>query len=379
MLCKRAILPLLFCLCFIGSCTKQSASPAPSELIRPSKGDTQTDESKRVTYPYSIIPGGVRSVQELKDAIEKDPLVRRHHAKANLARMQLSVLTSDRKAFVSYRVANKVYWTAKPVRLNKGEQVLTDGETTIRNRCGNQISEEPQLPVQEVGLAPTEAELETAVDLTPSRAMASTDVPTALSNLPLGGQLPSIPGQEQAGPLIASVSPVGGDQGQWWGGIGGAGGSAGMPPMGEPIPSNSAPGTNPPGDVPAPPVKPPDFFFPPTSGPPPGPATPWTAPPPAGVPPPYNPPDNRPPGNPPTGRPPPGGYPPPVTPPMTTPPPPGRPPDSPPPGNPPGGPKPPPNSPPGGPPPESVPETATYILVGLGLLVIAVARNRSNA
>ena len=44
-------------------------------------------------------------------------------------------------AHVSYRLGDKIYWTKKPVQLPKNEPVMTDGRTSIRERCGNLISD----------------------------------------------------------------------------------------------------------------------------------------------------------------------------------------------------------------------------------------------
>jgi hypothetical protein len=52
-------------------------------------------------------------------------------------------------AHVSYRLGDKVYWTKKPVQLPANEPVMTDGTTTIRERCGNLISMEPLAPASE--------------------------------------------------------------------------------------------------------------------------------------------------------------------------------------------------------------------------------------
>jgi hypothetical protein len=46
-----------------------------------------------------------------------------------------------REVYVSYRIRNTVYWTKKKVRLHVGELLLTDGTTTARAHCGNQISD----------------------------------------------------------------------------------------------------------------------------------------------------------------------------------------------------------------------------------------------
>jgi hypothetical protein len=48
--------------------------------------------------------------------------------------------------YVSYRKANRVYWTSKKHRVCKGEAILTDGKNMARTRCGNRLSVAPQQP-----------------------------------------------------------------------------------------------------------------------------------------------------------------------------------------------------------------------------------------
>ena len=61
-------------------------------------------------------------------------------------------------AYVSYRIGDRVFWTRKPVRIPAGETLLTDGETEIRARCGNAVSDLAREPVSDV--EPMAAELD---------------------------------------------------------------------------------------------------------------------------------------------------------------------------------------------------------------------------
>jgi hypothetical protein len=101
----------------------------------------------RRLYPYSVIPGGVRSAQELRNAIDYDPVVAAHYAGFNVARTRAMRLDRDRTVYVSYRLGNNVFWTKRPLRLLKGETLVTDGEHEARTRCGNRVSEAPAAPV----------------------------------------------------------------------------------------------------------------------------------------------------------------------------------------------------------------------------------------
>lgn len=54
----------------------------------------------------------------------------------------------DQLLYASYRRGHSIYWTKEPVRVRAGELVLADRSgNLIRGRCGNRLSEAPQLPV----------------------------------------------------------------------------------------------------------------------------------------------------------------------------------------------------------------------------------------
>lgn len=99
---------------------------------------------KRPVYKYSIVPGGVRSPQELKWAAEHDPVVAAHYAGFDYDHARVVRLVLARTAYISYRIGNRVYWTRHRVSLKKGETVITDGKMTARTRCANRVEEVPQ-------------------------------------------------------------------------------------------------------------------------------------------------------------------------------------------------------------------------------------------
>ena len=98
--------------------------------------------SVRVVYPYSIVPGGVRDARELQNATAHDPVAARHYAGFDFQKAHLIEVDQPKFVYVSYRLHDKVYWTKKKISLHKGERLLTDGKTTARTRCGNQVSEQ---------------------------------------------------------------------------------------------------------------------------------------------------------------------------------------------------------------------------------------------
>lgn len=100
--------------------------------------------ARRPVYPYSIVQGGVRNVQELRSAVQQDPVVGLHYAGFDYAHARVVQLLSERFAYVSYRIGNRVYWTRHRVKLHKGETLLTDGKMTARIRCANRVEQKPQ-------------------------------------------------------------------------------------------------------------------------------------------------------------------------------------------------------------------------------------------
>lgn len=97
-------------------------------------------DSRRL-LPYSVIPGGVRNSDELKSAVQNDPVVARHYSDFDLSRAHVVTLDRDRAVYVSYRMGSEIFWTNRRLALHKGETVITDGTHEARTRCGNRISE----------------------------------------------------------------------------------------------------------------------------------------------------------------------------------------------------------------------------------------------
>jgi hypothetical protein len=131
--------------------------PSLSSLAGPLVPETQI-RNRRLVYPYSIVPGGVESAQELRDAAAHDSTVARHYAGFNYDRARVSEVKRASLVYLSYRRGNKVYWTRKQVSLHVGEKVLSDGKITARTRCGNQVSVLPQAETSPE--EPLEAELD---------------------------------------------------------------------------------------------------------------------------------------------------------------------------------------------------------------------------
>lgn len=114
--------------------------------------------NRRLVYPYSVIPGGVRSAAELREIAVHDPVVAAHYSGFDYARAHVIQVDHPKMVYVSYRRGGQVHWTRKQAMLRVGEMLLTDGHITARTRCGNQVSVLPQANV--LPEEPTMAELE---------------------------------------------------------------------------------------------------------------------------------------------------------------------------------------------------------------------------
>ncbi len=150
---------------------------------------------KRRVFPYSVIPGGVESTQELRNAVAHDGVVLRHYADFDLSRARIIRLDRDREMYVSYRLGDHVYWTKKKLKLRKGESVITDGNHEARTRCGNRLSDTPSEPVSPIE-PPTEA-LEAAPDpalFVETRPPFNFQLPPSVTptNPPGGGIVPPV-------------------------------------------------------------------------------------------------------------------------------------------------------------------------------------------
>jgi hypothetical protein len=92
-------------------------------------------------YPYSVIPGGAHSRDELEKALAGDSTAAKHYSDFVVQNTRIVTLDKDRQYHVSYRIGDKIYWTSRVLTLRKGEQLLFDGVHYARARCGNRLSE----------------------------------------------------------------------------------------------------------------------------------------------------------------------------------------------------------------------------------------------
>jgi hypothetical protein len=100
----------------------------------------------RPVYLHSVIPGGVESAEELRQAMEHDPVVAQQFAGFDFQRAHLVHVSEKQSMHVAYRMGQKVYWTRKKVTLHRGETLISDGKIVARTRCGNRIAMTPLGP-----------------------------------------------------------------------------------------------------------------------------------------------------------------------------------------------------------------------------------------
>jgi hypothetical protein len=189
---------------------------AETNATDPSRGNIPVAEVPRVVYPYSVIPGGVRTPAELREVSAHDPAVGEHYAGFDFQRARVVNVQQARMVYLSYRIGDKIYWTTKKVSLHAGEKLITDGKITARTRCGNQVSALPQRKAfpQE----PAIAEFDKPIGGGSPRVPFPENFHSALESLPgsglgapaLGPTGPDVVAFGGSSPLGGSSSPLGG-------------------------------------------------------------------------------------------------------------------------------------------------------------------------
>ena len=166
-------------------------------------------------YRFSVVPGGVRSIDEVAHVVARDPVVATHYANITVGELRRERLTEPVRAHVSYRMGDKVYSTSRAVPIPAGEPILTDGKNTIRERCGNIISmaplgpaadPEPPLDQLDLVMAPVAPPAHVPVRQAPGVLAGSPDSTSALPYA--GGSAPGVPPVGGFSSLPPSFSPT---------------------------------------------------------------------------------------------------------------------------------------------------------------------------
>jgi hypothetical protein len=148
-----------------------SEADLPQAIVTPDLPSLPAAILDRPVYPHSIVDGGARSADELKQAIAKDPVVAAHYADFDLENTKVVRLEQPKLAHVSYRLGNAVYWSRKPLVIGAGETVLTDGVHIARARCANQLAD---MPGETSPVEPAQSVLDTPL---PEAAAAAAQLP----------------------------------------------------------------------------------------------------------------------------------------------------------------------------------------------------------
>lgn len=137
-------------------------SPNASEnlaiLAGPNRAAFKVQKPRHPVYNYSVVPGGVHSVAELREVVFRDRTVAEHYAGFRYDQARVVTLARPHLVYLSYRKNGAIYWTGKPHRLPAGEKVITDGKIVARTKCANRIEVRKQLGISPA--EPTMAELE---------------------------------------------------------------------------------------------------------------------------------------------------------------------------------------------------------------------------
>jgi hypothetical protein len=110
------------------------------------------------TLQYSVVPGGLRSAEDIVSVRREDKAVERHYRYFHVDEAQPVRLNRPRLAYVSYRVGGEIFWTRNTVMIPAGEVLFSDGHVRIRAKSGALISDRPMSPIRLV--EPTEKQLE---------------------------------------------------------------------------------------------------------------------------------------------------------------------------------------------------------------------------
>ena len=124
--------------------------------------------TQRPVFPYSIVPGGVRDAHELQTAAAGDPVVAQHYSDFRISQARTLRFEHPLAMYVSYRHADRVFWTKNRMLIPAGETLISDGENLARVRCANRLSRIAVSPVAET--EPTREELSEPVFVPPLMA-----------------------------------------------------------------------------------------------------------------------------------------------------------------------------------------------------------------
>ena len=127
----------------VGAPQRKTASDAAKKTVP----NTLYQHAKTVidanTCSHYVVCGGVHDTAAYLKAIQNPAVKELYRPTGSL---HITKTTHAFFAYDSYRIGNKIYWTRKPRLIPTGTEVWTDGIYSILGRCGNLISNDPQIP-----------------------------------------------------------------------------------------------------------------------------------------------------------------------------------------------------------------------------------------
>jgi len=97
----------------------------------------KADLSQRKVFPFSVVPSGTMSRKGVQLKVDADAVVGDHYRGLQLDKLKPFRLAKPAQGLVSYRIGNKIFWTAQRLYLKPGEILPSDGVNLIRGRSGN--------------------------------------------------------------------------------------------------------------------------------------------------------------------------------------------------------------------------------------------------
>lgn len=133
------------------------------------KSEEPADASSEIRGKYYGLckKNSIRSVEDFRTTVQKDPVLAVHFADFNWETARLGKQENALWTYVSYRKGETIKRTSKPVRLPKGDGYVTDGNRVVRTFCCNDYIEAP--PPREMSMAEPPKTTE-RVDAPPRRA-----------------------------------------------------------------------------------------------------------------------------------------------------------------------------------------------------------------
>jgi hypothetical protein len=109
---------------------------------------------------FALLRGGFTSVDEFFERVKEDPILHSFYGDCSDRNASVHPLAEDITVFSTFRKGAQIKWASKPLRVRKGEYVMTFCGKTVLARCVNLISMDAMQPSEDV----PPALLETPVD-----------------------------------------------------------------------------------------------------------------------------------------------------------------------------------------------------------------------